>query len=121
MGYTDEDAGIVVDQLVDNALCGYRFASLPRILTIATDQRTYLKREPIRVVRETPSSALVDGGNQVGYITAFRGAEIAAAKAKQSGIAMVGVYNSFYSGRNAFFVEHIVKSGLVAIHSGWKV
>ncbi len=117
VGYTDEDAGIVVDQLVDNALCGYRFASLPRILTIAADQRTYLKREPIRVVRETPSSALVDGGNQVGYITAFRGAEIAAAKAKQSGIAMVGVYNSFYSGRNAFFVEHIVKSGLVAIHS----
>ncbi len=117
VGYTDEEAGIVVDQLVDNALCGYRFASLPRILTIAADQRTYLKREPIRIVRETASSALVDGGNQVGYITAFRGAEIAAAKAKQSGIAMVGVYNSFYSGRNAFFVEHIVKSGLVAIHS----
>jgi LDH2 family malate/lactate/ureidoglycolate dehydrogenase len=117
IGYSAEDAAIVVDQLVDNALCGYRFASLPRILTIAADQRTYKEREPVRIVRETPSSALVDGGNQVGYIAAFRGAEIAAAKAKATGIAMVGVYNSFYSGRNAFFVEHIVKSGLIAIHS----
>ena len=117
VGYTQEDAGIVVDQLVDNALCGYRFASLPRILTIAADQRTYVERQPITVVRQTPLSALVDGGNQVGYIAAFRGAEIAAEKAKASGIAMVGVYNSFYSGRNAFFVEHIVKQGLVAIHS----
>lgn len=27
IGYTAEDAAIVVDQLVDNALCGYRFAS----------------------------------------------------------------------------------------------
>jgi LDH2 family malate/lactate/ureidoglycolate dehydrogenase len=117
IGYSAEDAAIVVDQLVDNALCGYRFASLPRILTIAADQRTYKEREPVRIVRETPSSALVDGGNQVGYIAAFRGAEIAAAKAKATGIAMVGVYNSFYSGRNAFFVEHIVKQGLLAIHS----
>jgi len=104
IGYSADDAAIVVDQLVDNALCGYRFASLPRILTIAADQRTYKDRAPVRVVRETPVSALVDGGNQVGYIAAFRGAEIAAAKAKASGIAMVGVYNSFYSGRNAFLV-----------------
>ena len=117
VGYSQEDATIVVDQLVDNALCGYRFASLPRILTIAADQRTYTERKPVTVIRETPSSALVDGGNQVGYIAAFRGAEIAAEKAKASGIAMVGVYNSFYSGRNAFVVEHIVKQGLVAIHS----
>jgi LDH2 family malate/lactate/ureidoglycolate dehydrogenase len=117
IGYSVEEAKIVVDQLVDNALCGYRFASLPRILTIAADQRTYKQRDPVRVVRETPSSALVDGGNQVGYIAAFRGAEIAAAKARETGIAMVGVYNSFYSGRNAYFVEHIVKQGLVAIHS----
>ncbi len=117
VGYAREDAAIVVDQLVDNALCGYRFASLPRILTIADDARTAKPRTPVRVVRETASSALIDGGNNVGYIAAFRGAEVAAAKAKVSGIAMVGVYNSYYSGRNAYYVEHIVKSNLLAIHT----
>ncbi|MGE0224517.1 MAG: Ldh family oxidoreductase [Acetobacteraceae bacterium] len=117
IGYSQDDARIVVDQLVDNALCGYRFASLPRILTIAEDARTGKPRTPVRIVRETPSSAMVDGGNNVGYVAAFRGAEIAIRKAKASGIAMVGVYNSYYSGRNAYYAEHIVKSGLLAIHT----
>ena len=36
---------------------------------------------------------------------------------KASGIAIVGVHNSYYSGRNAYFVEHIVRAGLVAIHT----
>jgi LDH2 family malate/lactate/ureidoglycolate dehydrogenase len=69
------------------------------------------------MVRETPVFALLDGGNQVGYIAAFRGAEVAIDKARASGIAIVGVHNSFYSGRNAYYVEHIVKAGLVAIHT----
>ena len=71
----------------------------------------------MRVVRETPVSALVDGGNKVGYVAAYRGAEIAIAKAKASGIAIVGVHNSYYSGRNAYYVEQIVRAGLVAIHT----
>lgn len=117
IGYPAEDAHIVVDQLIDNALCGYRFASLPRILAIAEDAKTAKPRTPIRIVRETPVSALVDGGNQIGYVAAFRGAEIAATKALASGIAIVGVHNSYYSGRNAYYVEHIVRQGLVAIHT----
>ena len=117
IGYPADEATIITDQLIDNALCGYRFASLPRILAIAEDEKTGRPRTPIRVERETPVSALLDGGNKVGYVAAFRGAEIATAKAKASGIAMVGVHNSYYSGRNAYYVEHIVRSGLVAIHT----
>src|SRR5215469_2864521 len=90
IGYPADEATIVTDQLIDNALCGYRFASLPRILAIADDEKTANPRTPIRVVHETPGSALIDGGNKVGYIAAFRGAEIAVAKAKASGIAIVG-------------------------------
>ncbi len=117
IGYPADDAAIITGQLIDNALCGYRFASLPRILAIAEDEKTARPRTPIRVVRETPVSALVNGGNHVGYVAAFRGAEIAVAKAKANGIAIVGVHNSYYSGRNAYYVEHIVRAGLVAIHT----
>ena len=117
IGYPADEAAIITDQLIDNALCGYRFASLPRILAIADDEKTGKPRTPIRVVRETPVSALVDGGNKVGYVAAYRGAEIAIAKAKAIGIAIVGVHNSYYSGRNAYFVELIVRAGLVAIHT----
>jgi LDH2 family malate/lactate/ureidoglycolate dehydrogenase len=116
-GYSGEDAGIIVDQLVDNSLCGYRFAGLPRILAIATDQKTRRARSAVRIVRETPVSALIDGGNNVGYVAAYRAAEVAIRKAKVSGMATVGAFNSYYSGRNAYFVEKIVKEGLVAFHS----
>ena len=116
VGYSGEDAQIIVDQLVDNSLCGYRFAGLPRILAIAHDDKTRAGRTPIRVVHDTPLSALLDGGNNVGYITAYRAAELAIEKARKLGMASVGVYNSYYSGRNAYFVEKIVREGLVAFH-----
>jgi L-2-hydroxycarboxylate dehydrogenase (NAD+) len=117
IGYPADEAAVITDQLIDNALCGYRFASLPRILGIAEDEKTGKPRMPVRIVRETPVSALVDGGNQVGYIAAHRGAEIAISKALASGISVVGVHNSYYSGRNAYYVELMVRAGLVGIHT----
>jgi LDH2 family malate/lactate/ureidoglycolate dehydrogenase len=117
IGYDGEDARIIVEQLVDNALCGYKFAGLPRILAIAGDEKTRAARTPVKIVHETPLSALLDGGNNVGYIVAYRAAELASKKAREHGMACVGAYNSYYSGRNAYFVERIVTQGLVALHT----
>jgi LDH2 family malate/lactate/ureidoglycolate dehydrogenase len=116
VGYSGEHARIIIDQLIDNALSGYRFAGLPRILAIAGDEKTRQARTAMRIVHETPLSALIDGGNQVGYIIAYKAAEVAIAKAREHGMASVGAYNSYYSGRNAYFVEKIVSEGLVALH-----
>jgi LDH2 family malate/lactate/ureidoglycolate dehydrogenase len=117
IGFAAEEARIVTDQLIDNSLCGYRFAGLPRILAIARDAKTGVERTAIRVVHETPNSALIDGGNNVGYVAVYRGMEVAVAKAKEAGIASVGVYNSYYSGRNAYYLERIVEAGLVGLHT----
>jgi LDH2 family malate/lactate/ureidoglycolate dehydrogenase len=116
-GYIEDDARIITDQLIGNSLCGYRFAGLPRILAIAREAKTQNARGPVTVVHETPVSALVDGGNNVGYVAVYRGTEIAIAKARQSGIAAVGVYNSYFSGRNAYYLERIVEAGLVGLHT----
>ena len=122
IGYNDEEAKIIVNHLLDNALCGYGFTGLPRILAIARedqthDARTSDVRYPVKIANETPLSASVDGGNNVGYIAAHRGADIAIEKARHGGLAVVGVYNSYYSGRNAYYVERIVRAGYACIHS----
>jgi len=117
IGFPRDEARIVTDQLIDNSLCGYRFAGLPRILAIARDARTGAVRTPVRMLRETPVSALVDGGNNVGYVAVYRGMEIAIAKAKAAGVASVGVCNSYYSGRNAYYLERIVDRGLIGLHT----
>src|SRR6185369_4981442 len=57
------------------------------------------------------------GGNNVGYVAVYRGMEIAIAKAKAGGIASVGIYNSYYSGRNAYYLERIVEAGFVGLHT----
>jgi len=59
---------------------------------------------------------MLDGGNNVGYIAAYRAAEVAIEKVRKMGIASVGAYNSYYSGRNAYFVERIVQEGYFAFH-----
>jgi LDH2 family malate/lactate/ureidoglycolate dehydrogenase len=116
LGFPDDEIRIILDHLIDNALCGYPFASLPRILAIAQDPKTKQPRQSVRVVHDTPVSALLDGGNHVGYVAVYRAAQIAIDKARIHQFAVVGVYNSYYSGRNAYYMEMIAQAGLVGIH-----
>jgi LDH2 family malate/lactate/ureidoglycolate dehydrogenase len=117
IGYSKEDTDIILGQLIDNALCGYPFTSLPRILAIASDPKTKQERRPVRVVHETPVSAMLDGGNNVGYVAVYKAAEVAIEKAKANRFSVVGAHDSYYSGRNAYFVEKIVNAGFVTLHT----
>jgi L-2-hydroxycarboxylate dehydrogenase (NAD+) len=116
LGFSDDETRIIVDQLIDNALCGYPFAGLPRILAIARDVKTSQPRRAVQVVHETPVSGLLDGGNHVGYVAVYQAAQMAIDKARTHQFAVVGLYNSYYSGRNAYYMEMIVKAGFVGIH-----
>ena len=117
IGYSDKDSDVIVDQLVDNALCGYQFAGLPRILIIAADAKTRGPRSEVRVVHESLLGVTLDGGNNVGYVAVFRATEIAARKAAQTGFCAAGVYNSYYSGRNAYYAERLARQGFVVFHA----
>ena len=74
-------------------------------------------RRPMRALRETPVSALFDGGNNNGMVTMYRATQVAIAKAREHGLAVVGVNNSWVSGRSAYYVEMVARAGLVGIHS----
>jgi len=116
IGFDGEQASVITDHLVDAALCGHRFAGLPRILTINEDPRTREPRTPIKVVHETEVSALMDGGNHVGYYAVHQATQLAIEKARKYRIALVGMYRSHLSGRNAYYLEMIARAGLVGIH-----
>jgi len=105
LGFSDAEVRIIIDHLIDNALCGYPFASLPRILAIAQDAKLQRPRQPVRVVHDTPASALLDGGNNVGYVAVYHAVQLALEKARAHRFAVVGVFNSYYSGRNAYYSD----------------
>jgi LDH2 family malate/lactate/ureidoglycolate dehydrogenase len=117
IGYDEEEARIVTDHVIDAALCGYEYSGLAKLLNVPEHRRFNLPRQPIRLVRETEVSALYDGGNNVGMLACYRAAEATIAKAKAHGIALVGMTNTWMSGRNAYFVEMIARAGYVAIHT----
>jgi len=116
IGFNASQSKIITAHLIDAALCGHRFAGLPRILTINEDPRTREPRTPIKVVYETEVSALMDGGNHVGYYAVHQATQLAIRKARNHRIAVIGLYRSHLSGRNAYYLEMIARAGLVGIH-----
>src|SRR5882762_11578836 len=54
IGYGGDDGRIITDQLIDNALCGYRFAGLPRILAIAREARPGTPAVPLMSYAKRP-------------------------------------------------------------------
>src|SRR5580658_2222995 len=117
IGYNPEEAWIIADHVIDAALCGYEYSGLAKLLNIPEHRRFGLPRLPLRLIRETEVSALYDGGNNNGMLALYHVAAATIEKAKAHGIAVVGVTNTWMSGRNAYFVEMIANAGYVAIHT----
>ena len=115
IGYDTEEAAIVADHVLDAALCGYEYSGLPKILNVAEHRRLRQPRRVMRAVQETPVSARFDGGNNLGMVALYRATQIAIAKAGAQGFAVVGVNNSWVSGRSAYYVEMIARAGLVGM------
>jgi LDH2 family malate/lactate/ureidoglycolate dehydrogenase len=118
IGYDPEEARIIAEHAIDAALCGYEYSGLAKILNIPEHRRFKRPRHPMEVLRETDVSTLFDGGNNVRMLVIYHAAARAAIeKATARGIAIVGVTNSWMSGRSAYYVEMIAKADLVGIHT----
>ena len=85
IGYDEEEARIVTDHVLDAALCGYEYSGLAKLLNIPEHRRWALPRTPIRLMHETPVSALYDGGNNVGMLAMYHAASATIAKAAAHG------------------------------------
>src|SRR6516225_2321906 len=117
IGYDAEEARIVADHVIDAALCGYEYSDLAKLLNIPEHRRFKQPRRPIRVLRETEVSVFYDGGNNVGMLAMYHATRSAIAKGATHGFAIVGVTNSWMSGRNAYYVEMIANADLIGIHT----
>jgi LDH2 family malate/lactate/ureidoglycolate dehydrogenase len=117
IGYDAEEAWILADHVLDAALCGYEYSGLPKLLNVAEYPRFQAPRRPMRVVKETSVSVLLDGGNQSGMLGMYHATRAAIERAGAHGLALVAVSNIWMSGRSAYYVEMAARAGLVAIHT----
>ena len=118
-GHTEADSAIIADHLIDCELRGLSFGGLPRALSVIDHIRSAaISRRPITLVQETPVSATLDGGEQVGYLVGRRATEIAIEKAGKFGIAMVGASKTWYTGMFSYYLEMITKAGFAGMIAG---
>jgi delta1-piperideine-2-carboxylate reductase len=114
-GHTPEEAAVIADHLLDCELRGLGFGGLARALSVL---ERIGPRSPVEVVRESPVSAVLDGGDQVGYLVAARAVEIGLEKARATGIAVVGARNTWYTGMFSYYLERITAAGMAGMIAG---
>jgi LDH2 family malate/lactate/ureidoglycolate dehydrogenase len=116
LGYNQGEAGTIADHLIDCELRGVTYGGLARAVSIAErTMRTGVSQAPIRLVKETPVSASIDGADHIGYVVAKRAMALAIDKAVASGIAIVGANNTWYTGMLSYYAEMAAARGLVSI------
>ncbi len=119
VGHTPAEAEIIADHLIDCELRGLSFGGLPRALSVVERiQGTPGSRRPMRVVKEGPTSAAIDGGDQVGYLVGQRATDMALEKARASGMAVVGAFETWYTGIYSYYLEQVTRAGFVGLIAG---
>ena len=116
IGHDAEDARLIADHLIDCELRGVTYGGLARAVSIAERiLTTGVSTRPITVVKETPVSASIDGGDRIGYVVAQRAMVLAIEKASTNGIAIIGACNTWYTGMLSFYAEMAARRGMVSI------
>jgi LDH2 family malate/lactate/ureidoglycolate dehydrogenase len=116
-GMSAPSARQVADHLVDANLCGHEFSSLSRLTAIVQEMRGKPPPCEIRVTRETPFSAQMDGGDNVAYVVSLHAIDKAVAMCRKTGIAVVCANNTWFSGRIGYYVERAARHGVIAMHT----
>jgi len=116
-GATEEESEWVSRCLVDADLSGtdtHGVRLLPRYLSNVRAGLIRVGVEP-EVVRETPSTALIDGRWGFGYVVARRAMEIAIEKARRHTISCVGAFNAEHCGRMASYPLMAAERGMLGM------
>jgi LDH2 family malate/lactate/ureidoglycolate dehydrogenase len=116
-GMRDDIARMVSDHLVDAALAGHEFSSLARLPTLVELIRNRPLPGDIRIERETPCSAVIDGGDNIAYAVSVIAIDKAIEICRKSGVAVVTANNTWFSGRLAYYAERAARQGFVGLHA----
>ena len=116
IGHDPDEARLIADHLMDCELRGVTYGGLARAISIAERiGETGVSAQPIRIVKETPVSASIDGGDRIGYVVAHRAMLLAIDKAAGTGLAIVGAHNTWYTGMLSYYAEMAAARGLVSL------
>lgn len=116
-GVSDEDARICADVLIASDLRGIESHGVGRLKyyydRIAAGVQ--FPEAKMEIVKETETTALVDGHHGMGHPTAYRSMRLAMQKAKQYGLGAVAVRNTTHFGIAGYYPLMAAQEGMMGL------
>ena len=114
-GIPEEDAKICTDVLLESDRRGIESHGVNRFKPIYLDRIKAGIQKPVtnfEIVKETETTAVVDGHDGMGQVIGYKSMQMAIDKAKKYGMGMVVVRNSCHYGIAGYYTSMATKAGL---------
>ena len=118
VGVPEEDAEIVVDVLLESDRRGIESHGCNRFKPVYIDRINAGIQQPVtnfEILKETPTTAVVDGHHGMGQVIGYKAMSMAIAKAKEYGMGMVVVRNSCHYGIAGYYTTMATKAGCIGM------
>lgn len=118
VGVPHEDAVICADILMESDRRGIESHGCNRFKSIYIDRIQEGIQNPVtifEIIRETPTTAVVDGHDGMGMIVGHRSMQMAIDKAKKYGLGMVVARNSTHYGIAGYYATMATNQGMIGI------
>jgi LDH2 family malate/lactate/ureidoglycolate dehydrogenase len=116
VGVSASDAKICADVLIESDKRGIDSHGVGRLKPIYIDrikEGIQQVKTDFEVVRETPSTAVIDGHDGMGHVIGVRSMTMCLEKAKKCGLAMVAVRNSTHYGIAGYYALMAARENMI--------
>jgi uncharacterized oxidoreductase len=117
-GSEEREAALVADHLVGANLAGHDshgVGMLPAYVESLNAGRLFANQH-IAVVRDHGALVVIEGNRGYGQVVGFEAMELAVERAREHGVALLAIRNSFHLGRIGHWGEQCARAGCAAVN-----
>ncbi len=117
LGVTHKDAQICAEILITSDLRGIESHGIGRLRMYVDRIRKGLIEtdSEIKIIRESPTTAVIDGQHGIGMVIAHKSMRMAIDNAKQYGLGAVAVRNSTHFGIDGYYPSMAIEAGMIGM------
>ena len=117
VGVAAEDAGICAEILITSDLRGIQSHGIGRLRMYIDRIRKGLIEVKNRseIIKESPTTAVVDGNHGIGMVIGFHAMNLAIKKAREFGLGAVAVRNSTHFGIDGYYPLMAIKNNMIGM------
>jgi len=117
VGVPGDDASIIADVLITSDKRGIDSHGIQRCKMYydRIKEGIYEVKTKIKIIKDGPTTALIDGGCGMGHVIAHKAMSMAIEKAKNYGLGAVAVRNSTHFGIAGYYSLMAIKEGMIGL------